>query len=113
MMDYFSYLNELDDLEERKTSCGSDWITIFSIFPCTTLFLTEFLVIFNQTTIESLLTPMTLMWYNFGQLENSILFACITIIIIVFLVMMGPLTRCMEDRALLMTGHLMTGASIT
>lgn len=32
--------------------------------------------------------------------------------IIFWLIMVGPLTRCFQDRALLLIGHLMTGTSI-
>lgn len=35
-----------------------------------------------------------------------------TILIIVFLIGMGPLTKYLQDRSLLMIGHLMTGVSI-
>jgi hypothetical protein len=44
------------------------------------------------------------MYYDFGQFENSILFAGMTVTIIIWLLAIGPLTKCFQDRTLLMTG---------
>lgn len=114
----------IEDEPKENANCLAEWLSIFSKFPCLVIFFTELLVIFNQTTIESILTPLTEMYYRFGQFENSILFAGMTVTIIIWLLAIGPLTQRFQDRTLLMTGmhswkfflfsgHLMAGSSIS
>jgi hypothetical protein len=49
---------------KKHVSCFGEWKLIFSKFPCVVLVTTEFLVIFNQSSIEAVLTPLTTMWYD-------------------------------------------------
>lgn len=57
-----SLLAELkDDVVERP--CIQEWIAIFSKFPVVVLIVTQFLVIFTQSTVEVLVTPLTESWY--------------------------------------------------
>lgn len=96
-----------DDVVERP--CIQEWIAIFSKFPVVVLIVTQFLVIFTQSTVEVLVTPLTESWYQFTTIGNSLLFAGMTVMVIVALVVVGFLTRCLQDRTLLMMGHLITG----
>lgn len=97
------------DASRPRKSWIQEWKMILSNFPCMVLVITQFLVVYNQTVIETILTPLTKLWYSFDSLENSLLFAGMTVTIVCWLFIMGPLTRRFQDRTLLFVAHLMTG----
>lgn len=101
--------HSLVDDEPPKT-CLQEWIAIFSKFPVVVLIITQFLVIFIQSTVEVLVTPLTEKWYQFTPVGNSILFTAMTVCVVLALVIVGVLTKYLQDRALLMIGHMMTGS---
>ena len=45
-----------------QRTCAQEWIAIFSKFPVVVLIVTQFLVIFTQSTVEVLVTPLTEKW---------------------------------------------------
>lgn len=97
-------------IDEPQRTCTQEWIAIFSKFPVVVLIVTQFLVIFTQSTVEVLVTPLTESWYKFEVFGNSLLFTAMTVCVIIALVIVGFLTRCLQDRTILMMGHLITGA---
>jgi len=82
---------------------------LFTNIPCLILIITQALVLFTQTTVETILTPLTNRWYHFDASWNSLLFTGMVGVIIAFLVLINFLTKHCQDRTLLMTGHLIVG----
>jgi len=82
---------------------------LLSNVPCTILVFVQFLVIFTQTTLEVIVTPLTKLWYNFDAAYNSLLFTGMVGVVVVFLIIVSFLTKIFQDRAILMTGHLISG----
>eukprot|EP01126_Amoeba_proteus_P059408 TRINITY_DN7757_c0_g2_i4.p1 TRINITY_DN7757_c0_g2~~TRINITY_DN7757_c0_g2_i4.p1 ORF type:complete len:273 (+),score=48.44 TRINITY_DN7757_c0_g2_i4:898-1716(+) len=99
--------------EEKKVQLDrpwqEEWKVLLSNIPCSILIVTQFLVLFTQTTVEVMLTPLTLLWYKFDVKWNSILFTGMVGVILVFLVLINYLTKRLQDRQLLMMGHLVAG----
>jgi len=113
---FFKEPRKRKETKEVQSTSGmsflEEWAIIFSKFPCLVIITAQFLVVFNQTSVETILTPLTKMWYDFDTWHNSFLFAAMTVMIIIWLIAVTFLTKCFQDRTLLMWGHLMTGSSI-
>eukprot|EP01127_Copromyxa_protea_P012427 TRINITY_DN3258_c0_g1_i1.p1 TRINITY_DN3258_c0_g1~~TRINITY_DN3258_c0_g1_i1.p1 ORF type:complete len:489 (-),score=88.86 TRINITY_DN3258_c0_g1_i1:71-1537(-) len=92
-----------------QRSWKEDWKILFTKGPCVILIITQALVLFTQTTVETILTPLTSKWYHFDASWNSLLFTGMVGVIVLFLVIINFLTKRVQDRALLMTGHLIVG----
>ncbi|XP_078487276.1 major facilitator superfamily domain-containing protein 8-like [Ciona intestinalis] len=65
-----------------------------------------FAVMFTQTGIETLLTPLTLKLFNWGELPNSIFFCIAGFIIIVSFLVLGKISQWIEDRQMLLGGFI-------
>lgn len=63
-----------------------------------------FLIMFVQTGLETALTPMTLMFFNWGGFENSILYCVCGVTLILALVVLSFLSKRISDRVFLITG---------
>nr|CAB3263801.1 major facilitator superfamily domain-containing protein 8-like [Phallusia mammillata] len=63
-----------------------------------------FTVMFAQTGIETLLTPLTLQFFNWGELANSIFFCVAGVIIILSFIILIKLSKCVADRQMLIVG---------
>lgn len=92
-----------------QRSWKEDWKALFTKGPCVILIITQALVLFTQTTVETILTPLTSKWYQFDASYNSLLFTGMVGVIVLFLVIINFLTKKVQDRTLLMTGHLFVG----
>jgi len=99
------------EAEEGKKgrSCGQEWLAIFSKFSCVVLIITQFLVIFTQSTVEVLVTPQTKLWYDFDSFKNSLLFTGMTVVVVIAIVAVGFMVKYFQDRSLLMMGHTLVG----
>eukprot|EP01126_Amoeba_proteus_P033731 TRINITY_DN3323_c0_g3_i6.p1 TRINITY_DN3323_c0_g3~~TRINITY_DN3323_c0_g3_i6.p1 ORF type:complete len:492 (-),score=65.09 TRINITY_DN3323_c0_g3_i6:129-1604(-) len=86
-----------------------EWKQLLSNTPCTILIVTQALVLFTQTSVETILTPLTRLWYQFDVKWNSLLFTGMVGVIVVFLVLISYLTKVLQDRVLLMIGHIIAG----
>jgi len=97
------------DEDKKNRSCTQEWKAIFSKFGCVVLILTQFLVIFTQSTVELLVTPQTELWYDWKPFENSLLFTGMTVVVVAAIIAVGFMVRCFQDRTLLMMGHSLVG----
>lgn len=64
----------------------------------------QFITLFNQTALETMVTPMTQKYFNFGELENSIMYFLGGVVIIVCFLFVRWLSRCLEERVVLAIG---------
>ncbi|CAN9500971.1 unnamed protein product [Ophioblennius macclurei] len=64
----------------------------------------QFIILFNQTVLETMVTPLTQKYFNFGELENSFMYCLGGLVIIVGFVFVRWLTRCFEERVVLAIG---------
>uniref|UniRef100_A0A3B3QKH0 Major facilitator superfamily domain containing 8-like 2 n=1 Tax=Paramormyrops kingsleyae TaxID=1676925 RepID=A0A3B3QKH0_9TELE len=64
----------------------------------------QFVTLFNQTALETMVTPLTQKYFGFGELQNSMMyFLCGVEVIAGFLLVRG-LSRCLADRLVLALG---------
>jgi len=96
--------------EKANRTCLQEWLAIFSKFSCVVLIITQFLVIFTQSTVEVLVTPQTHQWYDFDPFQNSLLFTGMTVVVVLAIVAVGFMVKWFQDRSLLMMGHTLVGA---
>jgi hypothetical protein len=84
-------------------------------FPTVALMVSQFAIVFNQSSLEVVLTPLLFQFYGFHQVGNS-LFYCATSIYMIgaFAVVGGVLAKRLSDRALMLCGWiaLVTGIMI-
>lgn len=68
------------------------------------LLLTTFFTYFNQTSLETIVTPFTKFYFNWGELQNSILFCAGGTIIIISYVFVRLISKKFNDRVVLVLG---------
>ncbi|XP_070568719.1 uncharacterized protein [Ptychodera flava] len=73
----------------------------------------QFFLSFNQTCLETILTPMTRTYLNFGEFQNSLVFCGAGVEILVVYACVHFLSKRFEDRKLLLVGVLLTLVSIS
>jgi MFS family permease len=84
---------------------------LLSSFTLTAVILIQFVVQFNQICLETIVTPVTKLWYGYGQLENSIIYAIITAIFFFWFGAIIFISRFLQDRTLICIGVLFFGAA--
>ncbi|XP_070567590.1 uncharacterized protein [Ptychodera flava] len=73
----------------------------------------QFFFLFNQTSLETLLTPYTLQYLNFNEIQNSLLYCGAGLEVIFAFVLIKFLSKKVEDRTLLAFGFIIELVSIT
>jgi len=68
------------------------------------LLLTTFFTYFNQTSLETIVTPFTKFYFNWGELHNSLLFCVGGTIIIFSYVLVRLISKKFNDRVVLLLG---------
>lgn len=63
-----------------------------------------FLVMFSQTGIETAATPMTLLFFGWGSLENSYLFCGAAVVVVLSFIVLSRVSKIVSDRALMLLG---------
>lgn len=114
---YFAFEEPMrfDDVEHEKVSdeqkaadakcCGlGKYKPLFSSFTLTSVILMQFVVQFNQISLETIVTPVTKAWYGFGQLENSVIYAIITGIFFFWFFAIIFISKHVQDRTLICIG---------
>lgn len=64
----------------------------------------QFIILFNQTVLETMVTPLTQRYFNFGELENSFMYCIGGLVIIIGFMFVRWLTRCVAERVVLSIG---------
>jgi MFS family permease len=69
-----------------------------------TIFVADFILAFNQTCLETFLTPLTKKYWGWEQFQNSLLYSGLTILFVFWFVSITFLSRVLQDRALILIG---------
>ncbi|KAM8851236.1 major facilitator superfamily domain-containing protein 8-like [Spinachia spinachia] len=64
----------------------------------------QFITLFNQTALETMVTPMTQRLFGFGELSNSLMYSLCAVEVILGFFLVRWLSRRVADRALLAAG---------
>ncbi|KAK3567906.1 hypothetical protein QTP86_027295 [Hemibagrus guttatus] len=68
----------------------------------------QFITLFNQTALETMVTPMTQKYFGFGELGNSVMYGLCGVEVISGFFLVHWMSRVLEDRVLLASGLLMS-----
>nr|XP_023833463.1 uncharacterized protein LOC111956989 [Salvelinus alpinus] len=71
------------------------------------LFTAHFVILFNQTALETVVTPLTQQYFNFGELENSIIYCICSVEVITGFLFVHWLCRHTTERVLLAVGLIL------
>ncbi|XP_066536437.1 major facilitator superfamily domain-containing protein 8 [Hoplias malabaricus] len=66
----------------------------------------QFITLFNQTALETMVTPLTQKYFGFSELGNSVMYSLCGVEVIGGFVLVRWLSRVLEDRAVLAMGLL-------
>lgn len=76
------------------------------------LIICQFVALFNQTALEMALPPITLLYWEFGQLQNSIIYAVLTVYLLLLFVLISCVAKYTLDRTLILVGWICVGVGI-
>ncbi|KAG7329714.1 hypothetical protein KOW79_005936 [Hemibagrus wyckioides] len=68
----------------------------------------QFITLFNQTALETMVTPMTQKYFGFGELGNSVMYGLCGVEVISGFFLVRWMSRVLEDRVLLAAGLLVS-----
>ncbi|XP_036410736.1 major facilitator superfamily domain-containing protein 8-like [Megalops cyprinoides] len=71
----------------------------------------QFITLFNQTALETMVTPMTQKYFNFRELENSVMYCLCGVEVIVGFFFVRWLSRQVADRVVLAVGLIICNIS--
>ncbi|XP_062848905.1 major facilitator superfamily domain-containing protein 8 [Trichomycterus rosablanca] len=71
----------------------------------------QFITLFNQTALETIVTPLTQKYFGFAELGNSVMYGLCGVEVIAGFFLVRWLSRAWEERALLATGLLISCAA--
>uniref|UniRef100_A0A8B9L3B5 Major facilitator superfamily (MFS) profile domain-containing protein n=1 Tax=Astyanax mexicanus TaxID=7994 RepID=A0A8B9L3B5_ASTMX len=71
----------------------------------------QFITLFNQTALETMVTPLTQKFFNFGELENSIMYCVCGVEVIAGFVFVRWLSRRVAERVVLAIGLILCNIS--
>uniref|UniRef100_A0A8C1U242 Si:ch211-38m6.6 n=1 Tax=Cyprinus carpio TaxID=7962 RepID=A0A8C1U242_CYPCA len=73
----------------------------------------QFITLFNQTALETMVTPLTQKYFGFGELGNSVMYSLCVVEVIAGFFLVRWLSRVLEDRVVLAVGLLIcSGACV-
>ncbi|XP_077058572.1 major facilitator superfamily domain-containing protein 8 isoform X2 [Siphateles boraxobius] len=71
----------------------------------------QFITLFNQTALETMVTPLTQEFFNFGELENSIMYCVCGVEVIAGFVFVRWLSKRVAERVVLAVGLILCNIS--
>ncbi|XP_041746825.1 major facilitator superfamily domain-containing protein 8 [Coregonus clupeaformis] len=71
----------------------------------------QFITLFNQTALETMVTPLTQQYFNFGELENSIMYCICSVEVIAGFLFVRWLSRRTAERVVLAVGLILCNIS--
>ncbi|XP_026879247.2 major facilitator superfamily domain-containing protein 8 [Electrophorus electricus] len=71
----------------------------------------QFITLFNQMALETMVTPLTQRFFNFGELENSIMYCLCGVEVIAGFVFVRWFSRRVEERVVLAVGLILCNIS--
>ncbi|XP_044056318.1 uncharacterized protein mfsd8l1 [Siniperca chuatsi] len=64
----------------------------------------QFITLFNQTALETMVTPLTQKYFSYGELENSVMYCLCGVEVIAGFLFVRWLSRCVAERVVLAIG---------
>lgn len=109
-MDELKSSDELVSVEEPRRCCDfGKYRPLFTSFTLMSVVILQFTVQYAQIILETLITPVTSMYYDFGQLENSLVYAVVTLIFFFWFGFIIVLSKYFQDRTLISFGVVFFG----
>ncbi|XP_066504160.1 major facilitator superfamily domain-containing protein 8 [Hoplias malabaricus] len=71
----------------------------------------QFITLFNQTALETMVTPLTQRFFNFGELENSVMYCVCGLEVVAGFVFVRWLSRRVPERVVLAVGLILCNIS--
>ncbi|XP_065115467.1 major facilitator superfamily domain-containing protein 8 isoform X2 [Paramisgurnus dabryanus] len=71
----------------------------------------QFITLFNQTALETMVTPLTQQYFNFGELENSIMYCLCSVEVIAGFLFVRWLSKRVTERVVLVVGLILSNIS--
>ncbi|XP_013855013.1 major facilitator superfamily domain-containing protein 8 [Austrofundulus limnaeus] len=71
----------------------------------------QFITLFNQTALETMVTPLTQKYFNFSELENSVMYCLCGVVVISGFLFVRWLSRHVADRVVLAVGLIICNIS--
>uniref|UniRef100_A0A667WII2 SPX domain-containing membrane protein At4g11810-like n=1 Tax=Myripristis murdjan TaxID=586833 RepID=A0A667WII2_9TELE len=71
----------------------------------------QFITLFNQTALETMVTPLTQKYFNFGELENSVMYCICGVEVITGFLFVRWLSRRFAERVVLAVGLIICNVS--
>ncbi|TRY95766.1 hypothetical protein DNTS_015770 [Danionella cerebrum] len=71
----------------------------------------QFITLFNQTALETMVTPLTQKYFGLGELGNSVMYSLCGVEVIAGFFLVRWLSRVLEDRVVLAVGLLICSAA--
>lgn len=71
----------------------------------------QFITLFNQTALETMVTPLTQKYFNFGELENSVMYCICGVEVIAGFLFVRWLSRRFAERVVLAVGLIICNIS--
>ncbi|XP_010897027.2 uncharacterized protein mfsd8l1 isoform X2 [Esox lucius] len=71
----------------------------------------QFITLFNQTALETMVTPLTQQYFNFGELENSVMYCICGVEVIAGFLFVRWLCRRAAERVVLAVGLILCNVS--
>ncbi|XP_031430200.1 major facilitator superfamily domain-containing protein 8-like [Clupea harengus] len=71
----------------------------------------QFITLFNQTALETMVTPLTQKYFGFGELENSIMYCVCGVVVILGFLFVRWLSKRVEERVVLAVGLIVCNIS--
>ncbi|KAF4083083.1 hypothetical protein AMELA_G00135900 [Ameiurus melas] len=71
----------------------------------------QFITMFNQTVLETMVTPLTQQYFNFGELENSVMYCVCGLEVIAGFVFVRCISTKVEERVVLSIGVFLANIS--
>lgn len=71
----------------------------------------QFITLFNQTALETMVTPLTQQYFNFGELENSVMYCVCGLEVITGFIFVRWISTKVEERVVLSIGVFLANIS--
>eukprot|EP01137_Pigoraptor_chileana_P033495 Opistho-2@24443 len=79
--------------------------------PILVIYLAEFVLLFNQTTLETIVTMLTKQFFDWDETRNSIMYITIAVVFMVCYVIIHILSQRLQDRYLIAIGLAFEGTA--
>jgi ceroid-lipofuscinosis MFS transporter 7 len=111
--DYKNDVKNYTNNEDNKSLLADYKIVNYKNVEVIILVMATFIYSFNQTALETIVTPFTKEMFSWNEFENSLLFGIAGVEIIIVYVIVKILTKYLADRLLLFVGFVCFIISLT